>query len=75
MLPETVATLMAVMKLGAVYLPLFSGYAAAAITTRLADAEAKALITADGFFRRGATVDMKAARNPATANPRNAGGK
>jgi acetyl-CoA synthetase len=67
MLPETVATLIAVMKLGAVYLPLFSGYAAGAIATRLADADAKALITADGFFRRGATVDMKAVADEAVS--------
>jgi acetyl-CoA synthetase len=58
MLPETVAALMGIAKIGAVYLPLFSGYAAPAIATRLADAGAKALITADGFFRRGATVEM-----------------
>jgi acetyl-CoA synthetase len=60
MLPETVAALMGIAKVGAVYLPLFSGYAAPAIVTRLADADAKALITADGFFRRGATVEMGA---------------
>ena len=58
MLPETVAALMGIAKVGAVYLPLFSGYAAPAISTRLADAGAKALLTADGFFRRGATIDM-----------------
>ncbi len=58
MVPETVAALMGIAKLGAVYLPLFSGYAAPAVTTRLADAGAKALITADGFLRRGATIDM-----------------
>jgi acetyl-CoA synthetase len=59
MLPETVAALLAVVKLGAVFLPIFSGYAADAIATRLADADAKALITADGFYRRGAVVAMK----------------
>src|SRR5207302_499606 len=68
MLPETVAALIAVMKLGAVYLPLFSGYAAGAIATRLADAEAKALITADGFYRRGSVVDMKAVADDAVAS-------
>ncbi|MDQ1397699.1 MAG: acetyl-CoA synthetase, partial [Acidimicrobiaceae bacterium] len=58
MLPETVAALLALAKLGAVFLPLFSGYGAEAIALRLEDAEAKALITADGFFRRGAEIDM-----------------
>jgi acetyl-CoA synthetase len=58
MLPETVAALVGVMKLGAVFLPLFSGYGADAIATRLQDAEAKALIFPDGTFRRGQVVDM-----------------
>ena len=58
MVPETVASLLALAKLGAVFLPLFSGYAAEAIVTRLQDAEAVALITADGFYRRGAEIDM-----------------
>lgn len=58
MVPEVVAALLAVAKVGAVFLPIFSGYAAAAISTRLADADAKAIITADGFFRRGRTVPM-----------------
>src|SRR5919109_1973459 len=59
MAPETVAATLACAKLGAVYLPIFSGYAADAVATRLADAEAKVLITADGFLRRGTIVPMK----------------
>ena len=59
MLPQTVAALVAVMKLGAVFLPLFSGYGAEAIATRLRDADAKALITTDFTFRRGKKVDMQ----------------
>jgi acetyl-CoA synthetase len=58
MLPETVAALLAVMKLGAVFLPLFSGYGPEAVAQRLNDAEAKALIFADGTWRRGAMVDL-----------------
>ena len=58
MLPETVAALFGIMKVGAVFLPLFSGYGAAAVVDRLVDAEAKALITADGTVRRGREVDM-----------------
>ena len=59
MAPETVAATLACAKVGAVYLPIFSGYAADAVATRLADAEAKVLITADGFPRRGKDVAMK----------------
>jgi acetyl-CoA synthetase len=59
MAPEIVAATLACAKLGAVYLPIFSGYAADAVATRLNDAEAKVLITADGFLRRGQAVGMK----------------
>ncbi|HEY8516503.1 MAG TPA: AMP-binding protein [Candidatus Binatia bacterium] len=59
MLPETVAALLATLRLGAVAVPCFSGYGAEAVATRLADAEAKVLVTADAFFRRGARVAMK----------------
>lgn len=58
MLPETVAAVLGIAKLGAVFLPLFSGYGVDAVATRLADAEASVIITADGFARRGKTVDM-----------------
>jgi acetyl-CoA synthetase len=59
MAPETVAATLACAKLGAVYLPIFSGYAADAVATRLQDAEATVLITADGTTRRGKIVPMK----------------
>ena len=59
MTPEIVVALLAIAKIGGVILPLFSGYGAGALVTRLADAGAKALFTADGFFRRGAPVPMK----------------
>ena len=50
---------MACSKLGAVWLPIFSGFGADVVATRLADAEARVLITADGFPRRGREVRMK----------------
>ncbi|HEV8572094.1 MAG TPA: AMP-binding protein [Actinomycetota bacterium] len=59
MAPETVAATLATAKLGAVYLPIFSGYAPDAVAARLADADAKVLLTADGFLRRGQAVRMK----------------
>jgi acetyl-CoA synthetase len=45
--------------IGAVQVPIFSGFAAPAIAARLADARAKAVITADGSLRRGQVVPMK----------------
>jgi acetyl-CoA synthetase len=59
MAPETVAATLACAKIGAVYLPIFSGYAPDAVATRLNDAKARVLITADGFYRRGNEVSMK----------------
>ena len=70
MLPETVIAVLAVSRLGAILTPIFSGYAAPAIATRLADAGARLLITADGFLRRGAWVDLKSVADAAvTAAP------
>jgi acetyl-CoA synthetase len=67
MLPETVVAVLAVGKLGAVYTPIFSGYGAPAVAARLADCEAKLLVTADGFLRRGKVVDMRAVATSAMA--------
>ena len=49
MSPEAVGAVMACAKLGAIFLPLFSGFAADAVALRLNDAGAKVLVTADGF--------------------------
>ena len=49
----------ALAHLGAVQVPIFSGFAAPAIAARLADAKAKAVLTADGSYRRGQVVRMK----------------
>ena len=59
MVPELAIAFLAVIKIGGIILPLFSGYGPTAVATRLADADAKALITADGMFRRGKKVPLK----------------
>ncbi len=59
MIPEVVVATLACSKIGAIFIPVFSGYGAQAVATRLQDGEAKALITADGFYRRGSLVPMK----------------
>jgi len=59
MVPETVAALFAIAKLGAFFLPIFSGYGADAVAIRLVDAQAVAVVTAEGFTRRGKLVTMK----------------
>jgi len=65
--PEAVVAVMACSKLGAIWLPLFSGFAADAVAQRLNDAGAKLLITADGFLRRGRPVPMKEIADAAAA--------
>lgn len=59
MIPEIAIALFAIAKIGAVILPLFSGFGSGAIAARLADAGARALFTADGTYRRGKAVPMK----------------
>lgn len=68
MTPEIVIALLAIAKIGGVILPLFSGYGAGAVATRLADAGAKAIFTADGFYRRGAVVPLKPTADDAAAD-------
>ncbi len=67
MTPEAVIAFMACCKIGAIVVPIFSGFAAPAIASRLHDAEAKALICADGFYRRGSVVHMKRTADEAVA--------
>lgn len=67
MIPETVLAIMAIAKIGAVFTPIFSGFAPQAAAQRLNDAEVKLLITADGFYRRGQPVPMKEAADAAVA--------
>jgi acetyl-CoA synthetase len=59
MCPEIVVALLALARIGAVVLPLFSGFGAGAVAQRLTDAGAIGLITADGFSRRGKPVSLK----------------
>jgi acetyl-CoA synthetase len=67
MIPETVAATLACGKIGAVYTPMFSGYGEDAVGSRLRDSDAKLLITADGFSRRGSVVPMKQVADGAVA--------
>lgn len=58
MIPEAVVSVYAVAKLGAMLVPLFSGFAPGAIGSRIQDADAVAVIVADGTIRRRRTVAM-----------------
>ena len=59
------ATMLAVAKIGGIVLPMFSGFGADAITQRLNDGQAKALITVDGSLRRGKAVGAKSVADEA----------
>ena len=67
MSPEAAIATLAVVRIGAIYTPCFSGYGAQAVASRLQDCEAKVLITADGFQRRGQVVKMKETADEAAA--------
>ena len=70
MCPEAVIATLAAARIGAIYTPCFSGYGAQAVASRLQDCEAKVLITADSFERRGHVVRMKqTADEAADASP------
>ncbi|MBI5258091.1 MAG: AMP-binding protein [Burkholderiales bacterium] len=66
-LPEAMVAMLAVAKIGAVLMPLFSGFGADAVATRLAIGEAKAVITVDASLRRGKWVSAKAVVDEALA--------
>lgn len=65
MIPEAVVSVYAVARLGAVLVPLFSGFAPSAIASRIQDADAKVVVVADGTIRRGKSVAMKPALDEA----------
>lgn len=59
MVPEIVVGFLAAMKIGAISIPIFSGFGGHALASRLDIAGAKVLLTADGSSRRGKTVNIK----------------
>jgi acetyl-CoA synthetase len=61
LVPEAAIGLLAIGYVGAIAVPAFSGYGEQALASRLSDARAKVLLTADSSSRRGKLVDMKAA--------------
>jgi acetyl-CoA synthetase len=61
MIPETVVAMLACARIGAPHSVVFGGFSADALRTRIADAEARVVITSDGQFRRGKPSPLKAA--------------
>ncbi len=61
MVPEAAAAMLACARIGAVHSVVFGGFSADSIKDRLEDSQAVAIITADGGWRRGKVVELKAA--------------
>ncbi len=61
MIPEAVITLLACARIGAVHSVVFGGFSAEALRSRIDDAEAKLVVTADGTYRRGKPSALKPA--------------
>ncbi|QIO22358.1 AMP-binding protein [Haloarcula sp. JP-L23] len=59
MVPEVASILYGCLKVGAIAVPIFSGFGVDATATRIADAECSVLFTGDGFYRRGSKVHLK----------------
>ena len=66
-LPETFIAFFAVLKVGAVLMPLFSGFEPQPLIARLNDGQAKAVLTVDGTWRRGSAVALKTVLDEALA--------
>jgi len=67
MIPEAVITLLACARIGAVHSVVFGGFSADALRSRIDDAEAKLVVTADGTYRRGKPSALKPAVDEALA--------
>ncbi|TMT85717.1 acetyl-CoA synthetase [Haloterrigena sp. H1] len=67
MVPEVVSILYGCFKIGAIAVPIFSGFGVDAAATRIADSECSVLFTGDGFYRRGDPVFLKSAADEAIA--------
>ena len=59
MVPETVATMLACARIGAIHTVIFGGFSAQSIADRLIDSGAKVLVTANGTWRKGAFLNLK----------------
>jgi len=65
LIPELAIAMLACARIGAAHSVIFGGFSAEALRDRLNDAQAKLLVTADGGYRRGAVVPLKAAADEA----------
>jgi acetyl-CoA synthetase len=67
MIPEAAIAMLACARIGAPHSVVFGGFSADALRSRIGDAQAKVVITADGGYRRGASADLKPAVDDAVS--------
>ena len=68
MIPEAIASMLAVARLGAIHSVVFGGFSADSLRSRIDDAGAKVVITADGGYRKGRVSPLKPAVDQALAD-------
>ena len=73
MIPEAVASMLAVARLGAIHSVIFGGFSADSLRSRIDDAGAKVVITADGGYRKGKVSPLKPAVDMALADRHGSG--
>ena len=59
MIPEAVVSMLAAARIGAIYVPIFSGFGTEAVASRLEASQPAVMVTADGYTRRGNPIGMK----------------
>jgi acetyl-CoA synthetase len=67
MIPEAAVAMLACARIGAVHSVVFGGFSAESLRDRINDCGAKVVVTADGGYRRGNIIPMKAITNQAVA--------
>ena len=70
MIPEAIIAMQAVVRIGAVHSVVFGGFSADSLSTRIEDAQAKLVITADGGYRKGKATSLKPAVDQALSGGR-----
>ena len=68
MIPEAIAAMLAVARVGAIHSVIFGGFSADSLRTRIDDAGARLVITADGGYRKGRVSPLKPAVDQALAD-------
>ena len=71
LIPEAAVAMLACARIGAIHSVVFGGFSADALLSRIQDADAKLVITADGGFRKGAAFALKPAVDEALQGPTN----